>query len=152
MTISLTTINTCREIIEDLLQRMGLTAEISIRATEEFIYVDIHADESGILIGYHGETLSALQTITGLMLSRKTGQRVHLIVDVDGYRERRETALTNMAKRAAEEVMLSRKSITLEPMQPFERRIVHMILQGYPEVRSESEGYEPERRIVIYPV
>ncbi|OIP95311.1 hypothetical protein AUK40_06115 [Candidatus Wirthbacteria bacterium CG2_30_54_11] len=151
MTISITTVNSCREIVEELLAKMDIASEITLRANEEFLYVDIATEHSGLLIGHHGDTLMSLQTVVGLMLSRRVGERIHVVVDVEHYRERREEALTNMAKRAAEEVMLSQKPITLEPMQPFERRIVHLVLQGYPGIMTESEGVEPDRRVMIKP-
>jgi spoIIIJ-associated protein len=151
MAITATTISTCKEIMQTLLDKLGIQAEYNLRATEEMIAIDIDSEESKALIGYKGETLGALQTIVSMILSKELKERVYVSIDVNNYRERRETALTKMAKRAAEEVMLSGKPITLEPMQPFERRIVHMVLQSYPELTSESEGDGTSRCVVIRP-
>jgi len=151
MGITITTINTAREIVEEMLNRLEVKAEVGLRATEDMIFGNITTDQAGLLIGHNGETLAALQTVVSLMLARRLQERIHLVLDVGGYRERREEALTDMARQTAEEVMLSKKPITLEPMQPFERRVVHLVLQGYPEIATESEGEDPERRVVIKP-
>jgi spoIIIJ-associated protein len=151
MSISLSTITVSKDIITGLLSQLQVEAEVSIRASEEFVYANISTTSRGLLIGRHGETLAALQTIVSLLVGKKSGERVHVIVDVDGYRERREAALTAMAKRAAEQVMLSKKSIRFDPMLPFERRVIHLAVQSYPEVVTESQGEGYERHVVLMP-
>ncbi len=151
MAIKLSYVNVCKEIVADLLTKLGIEAETSIRANDEMIFVEIEGGNSKDLIGYRGDTLASLQTILSMLLSKQVSERIYVAVDVNGYRDHREQALTAMAKRAAEEVMLSLKPITLDSMLPYERRIVHLVLQGFPEVMSESEGEEPDRKIVIKP-
>lgn len=152
MTITIQSISLCKEVVQDILSKLEITAGINVRATDEMIGIEIDSEEhSKELIGYRGETLSALQTIVSLILSKRIGERVYVIIDVNGYRERREQTLTKLAKRAAEEVMVAGKPMTLDPMQAFERRIVHLVLKSYPQVETESMGEDPDRRIVIRP-
>lgn len=114
--------------------------------------IDVVGRASGALIGRRGQTLRALQYLAEVHAARRSGERSSLVVDVNEYRRRREEALVRMARRAAQEVLRSRRERRLEAMTSYERRIVHMALQEMRGVKTESEGEEPNRRVVIRPV
>ena len=101
------------------------------------------------MIGRHGESLDGLQTIVNIYLTKETDEHKRLILDIEGYREKREASLVAYAKKMAQKVIYSRRSIKLDPMNPYERRIVHFALQDNNRVTSFSEGEEPNRRIVL---
>ena len=103
----------------------------------------------GILIGPRGETLDAFQYVSSLMVGKETGQFIQLIVDVEGHRARRERQLRQLAQRMAEQVLKSGRKLTLEPMNPAERRIIHMELRDHPAVSTQSTGEEPHRKVTI---
>jgi spoIIIJ-associated protein len=103
------------------------------------------------LIGRRGQTLDSFQYVAALMVGKETGQFVHLIVDVEGHRDRRERQLRQLAQRMAEQVIKSGRKLTLEPMPAAERRIIHMELREHPAVTTESAGEEPHRKITILP-
>lgn len=125
--------------------------DVTIRAMEgeEFIVLDLIGKDLGILIGRRGETLDALQYLTNLTVARHFEDRNKFILDVEGYRAKREETLERLAKKLAERVKESGKNISLEPMSPYERRIIHTVLQGDEQVRTFSEGEEPYRKVVI---
>ena len=104
-----------------------------------------------ILIGKRGETLNALQLIAGLAINKKLENKVRLILDAEGYRERREETLRRLARRLTERVRRTRSEVTLEPMTPSERRVIHMALQDDPWVETHSSGEEPYRKVIISP-
>ena len=113
--------------------------------------MDVSGRDLGVLIGWRGETLRALQTMTNLLASRKIGPDQRVIVDVERYRQRRENTVREIAYRAARQVKVTGDPITLDAMQPFERRAIHLALEGDPEVTTVSIGQEPERRVVVEP-
>ena len=113
---------------------------------------DVDGDDSGLLIGRRGETLRALQFLVSFIASRRLGYRVNLFVDVSGYQERRYETLRSLAQRNARRVASSGREITLEPMPPNERRIVHMALADDPDVNTVSDGVDDGRRVVIEPI
>jgi len=140
-----------REIVDQLLTKMGIRCQVSTRATPESIVVDVSGRDLGVLIGWRGETLRALQTMTNLLASRKLGPDQRVIVDVERYRQRREHTVREIAYRAARQVKVTGDPITLDAMQPFERRAIHLALEADPEVTTISIGEEPERRVVVGP-
>jgi spoIIIJ-associated protein len=113
--------------------------------------VDVSGRDLGMLIGWRGETLRALQTMTNLLSSRKLGPDRRVIVDVERYRQRRENTVREIAFRAARQVKVTGDPITLDAMQPFERRAIHLALEADPDVTTVSIGVEPERRVVVNP-
>ncbi|MBE3590952.1 MAG: Jag N-terminal domain-containing protein [Firmicutes bacterium] len=113
--------------------------------------IEVAGRASGALIGRRGQTLRALEYLAEVHAARRSGERAALVLDVNDYRRRREEALVKMARRAAQEVLRSRRERRLEAMTSYERRIVHMALQGMRGVTTESEGEEPNRRVVIRP-
>ena len=143
-------------ILAELLDRMELPSEIVVDEVEvddglPSVRLSIEGEFGGILIGRHGDTLSALQFLLGLMTSRRAGRRVRVVVDVEGYRERRERLLQDMATRAAERAQRYRQPIFMDPMMPNERRIVHMTLKDHPGVSTHSIGEGDGRRVVVSP-
>jgi spoIIIJ-associated protein len=140
--------------ISKLLYHMGLQAQISAhygeaREDRRPIMVDIRGSDLGVLIGRRSETLAAFQYIASLMVGKETDQFVHLIVDVEGHRDRRERQLRQLAQRMAEQVIKSGRKLTLEPMTASERRVIHMELRDHPAVTTQSMGEEPHRKITI---
>jgi spoIIIJ-associated protein len=140
-----------KEIVGQLLARMGIRCSVTSRANGETIVVDVSGRDLGVLIGWRGETLRALQTMTNLLASRKIGPDQRVIVDVERYRQRRENTVREIAYRAARQVKVTGDPITLDAMQPFERRAIHLALESDPDVTTVSIGEEPERRVVVGP-
>lgn len=140
-----------KEIVGQLLARMGIRCSVTSRATPEAIVVDVSGRDLGVLIGWRGETLRALQTMTNLLASRRLGPEQRVIVDVERYRQRRENTVREIAYRAARQVKVTGDPITLDAMQPFERRAIHLALESDPEVTTVSIGEEPDRRVVVGP-
>jgi len=143
-------------IISKLLFLMGLQAQVSAhygeaRDDRRPIMVDIRGSDLGVLIGRRGETLDAFQYVASLMVGKEVEQFVHLIVDVEGHRDRRQRQLQQLARRMAEQVIKTGRKLTLEPMTASERRVIHMELRDHPAVTTQSSGEEPHRKITILP-
>ena len=113
------------------------------------VVLKLHGDDMGILIGKHGQTLDSLQYLTNLVANKNTENRVHIVIDVENYRERRAETLTRLAKRLADKVKKNGERIVLEPMNPHERKIIHTALQNDSKITTLSEGSEPYRKVVI---
>ncbi len=143
------------EILDNLISKMGVSAVVSLRtAHQEDVggpVFDIDGDDSGLLIGRRGETLRALQSLVSLIAGRQLGERVSMFLDIAGYQQRRYEALTNLAQRVAQRVAATGRPITLEPMPPNERRVVHMALADNPRVSTMSTGLGDGRQIVVEP-
>jgi spoIIIJ-associated protein len=150
-------IQSTRETIENLVSLMKVDAHVTARYGEKGengespVLVDIRGDDLSVLIGRRSETLNALQYIAALMVSKEAGHYVQLVVDVEGYRNRRERQLRQLAKRMAEQAIRSRRKQVLEPMSASDRRIVHLELRTNPEVDTLSIGEEPNRKVTIVP-
>jgi spoIIIJ-associated protein len=140
-----------RGLVEGLLKHMGVRAQVTVRTGSEPITLDISGRDLGALIGWRGETLRALQSVTNVMVGRHLAEGERIIVDVERYRQRREHTVREIALRAARQVKMTGDAITLDAMQPFERRAIHLALEGDPDVTSGSIGEEPERRVVVGP-
>jgi spoIIIJ-associated protein len=140
-----------RTLVEGLLKHMGVRAQVAVRPGSEPITLDISGRDLGALIGWRGETLRALQSVTNVMVGRHLDEGERIIVDVERYRQRREHTVREIALRAARQVKMTGDAITLDAMQPFERRAIHLALEGDPDVMSGSIGEEPERRVVVGP-
>lgn len=137
------------DFLSNIFKKFDLDVEIRTSEGEEFITLDLIGKDLGILIGRRGETLDALQYLTNLTVSRHFEERSKFILDVEGYRAKREETLERLAKKLAERVKESGKNMSLEPMSPYERRIIHTVLQSDDQVRTFSEGEEPYRKVVI---
>jgi spoIIIJ-associated protein len=138
-----------RALVEDLLKHMGVRAQVTVRAGSDPVTLDISGRDLGALIGWRGETLRALQSVTNVMVGRHLAEGERIIVDVERYRQRREHTVREIALRAARQVKMTGDAITLDAMQPFERRAIHLALEGDADVTSSSIGEEPERRVVV---
>ncbi len=142
------------EFLEELLRRMGIEATAEPRLEDGTMYVDLEGegeDDAAILIGRHGQTLESLQDLTRLVVTRRTGERCRVIVDVEEYRRRRRDRLVALAREVARRVQRTRREEQLEPMNAYERKVVHDAVAGIPGVTSTSRGDEPDRRVVIKP-
>ncbi|HEY8476375.1 MAG TPA: RNA-binding cell elongation regulator Jag/EloR [Chloroflexota bacterium] len=146
------------DLLAELLEHMGINAQVHVRTIEpdreggeEVVALDVDGDDLGILIGRHGDTLAALQLILSLMVNRRTKRWPRLVVDVAGYRQRREASLRQLALQVAEQAWRTRRSIVLRPMPPSERRLIHLALQHHPHVTTHSIGDGEERRVVVSP-
>lgn len=139
------------QFLSDVCAAMEVDVAVAVKEDGDYLHADITGSESGILIGHHGQTLDALQYLLNLVASRveEGGQRV--VLDVEGYRKRREETLTRLATRLADRVRRSGESMVLEPMSAHERRVIHLALQDNPYVETGSEGEDPFRRVVIQP-
>ena len=149
---------TAKEVLETLLRMMNVDATLAVKPTYEssigegFVCVlDIAGDDLGVLIGRRGNTLGSLQFITNLIASRVLNRRIRVLVDVEGYRLRRETSLRSLAERMAKRVEETGRSITLESMPANERRIVHLALSDNPSVTTSSIDEGEQRRVVVSP-
>ena len=152
------TLNLTEEIVSELLEKMNLEANVAARYGEESddlpfrpILVDITGQDLSILIGRRAKTLNALQYITRLILGKELEHGVPLSIDVEGYRERRELQVRQLAQRVADQVADTKHEQALEPMPPNERRFAHIELQDNKSVYTESIGQEPNRKVIIYP-
>jgi len=139
------------EVLGEILGSLGIEANFKLEEKQEAVFVSIETPTPGTLIGYHGRTLSALKRILSLIVYRRLGEWPKIILDVDGYRQKREEALKRMAFSAAQKVKFSGQQQELPPMSSEERRIVHLTLSGDSEVETESRGEGKERRVVIKP-
>ena len=144
-------------VISKMLHLLNLEAQVSAnygaaeRDGRRNINVDIRGNDLSVLIGRRSETLSAFQYVASLIVGKETQQFVQLIVDVEGFRDRREKQLIQMAKRMADQVSQSGRRQTLEPMPAGERRIIHIALRDHPDVKTESTGDDPYRKVTIVP-
>jgi len=136
-------------ILSELLEKLGVQADVELSEEKDREGLDVLGPDLGALIGRGGENLVALQQIVSAITSRRVGRTVHVPVDVEGYRRRREDQLREVAVRVASRVRTSGQAVTLEPMLAYERRIVHLAVQEQPGIRTESVGIEPNRRVVI---
>lgn len=140
-----------------MIHLLGMQAQVSAHFDERSaddrrtIHVDVRGDNLSALIGRQAETLNAFQYVASLIVGKQTQQWVQLVVDVEGYRERREKQARQVALRMVEQVIKTGRKATLEPMTANERRAIHIELRGHPGVRTESVGEEPHRKVVILP-
>lgn len=138
--------------IQDIMRLLGIEAGVEeYEGDEGEIILDIVGDDLGILIGRHGRTLDALQILVSAITNRRLDQRYPLVVDVSGYRHRRRLKLEDIARRAADRAARQHRAVQLRPMTSFERRVVHVVLRDDRRVRTESEGEEPRRLVVVHP-
>jgi len=136
-------------VLRELLEAMGVEAEVTLEDRPGLEGVDVIGADLGALIGRGGENLVALQQIVSAITSKQVGRSVHVPVDIEGYRRRREDQLREIAQRVGSRVRASGQAVTLEPMLAYERRIVHLSVQGQQGLKTESVGMEPNRRVVI---
>ncbi|HHW43985.1 KH domain-containing protein [Desulfofundulus thermobenzoicus] len=140
-----------RDLLGKLFGAMDLTVELNIEEKGNNLRVDIEGKDVGILIGRRGETLDALQYLVNLYVNKNQLSRCRVILDVEGYRRRREETLQKLAQKLADKAKQRGRNVVLEPMTSHERRIIHTALQGRDDIYTFSEGEEPYRKIVISP-
>ncbi|MEG1584843.1 MAG: RNA-binding cell elongation regulator Jag/EloR [Anaerovorax sp.] len=137
------------EFLKELTEKMGLKLEITAAQNENHLYIDIDGKDSGTIIGKRGQTLDSVQYLTSLVVNKGKEKYIRVVVDAEHYREKREKTLEQLAERLADKVVKTKRSVRLEPMNPYERKVIHSTLQGNPKVTTKSEGEEPFRRVII---
>lgn len=139
-----------KDFLLEVLQNMGIDVMIEKMIKADKIILHLHGKNLGILIGKHGQTLDALQYLTNLTTNQGQETRHFIMLDVENYRHRREETLKQLAERLAGRVKRSGEKVVLEPMNGYERKVIHVALQNEEHVRTESEGQDPYRHVVIY--
>ena len=139
-----------RQFLTGLLERMGVTAEMEFSPRENGgVNVSLSGNGMGAIIGRRGETLDAIQHLTNYVVNRGNEKHMHISVDAESYRSKREESLTRLAEKMAEKAIKYKRSMALEPMNSYERHVIHTALQNYPGVTTSSTGVEPNRRVVV---
>ncbi len=141
--------NDAKEFLSGLFEKMGLDVTIDSELDGNRLNIDLSGENMGILIGRRGETLMALQYLTSLSVNRKSDEYISVTLDTENYKKKREDTLIKLAQKTADKSVKYRRSITLEPMNPYERRIIHASLQDDTRVRTYSTGEEPNRKVVV---
>lgn len=137
------------EFLGKVFDAMELTVKEDIRIENDSVYINLIGDDMGILIGKRGQTLDSLQYLVSLVVNKYSDNYMRVKLDTENYRERRRTTLENLAKNIAFKVKRTKRAVSLEPMNPFERRIIHSALQSDKYVTTKSEGEEPYRHVVV---
>lgn len=137
------------KFLNEFIKNLPEGTEYSINNSSEYIKVDITNKDLGYLIGYRGETLYAMQNILSAIAGKGIENKVRVILDIEGYKARREKTLEDLAEKIAKTVIKTKKSVKLEPMQAYERKIIHSKLQQNPKVETTSVGEEPYRRVIV---
>lgn len=137
------------KFLEEVTQQMGLSLDITAKEGGDALYIDIQGKDSGTIIGKRGQTLDAIQYLTSLVVNKEQEKYTRVVVDAENYRAKRERTLELLAIRLANKVAKTKKSVKLEPMNPYERKVIHATLQNHPYVTTKSEGQDPYRRVII---
>lgn len=137
------------KFLEEFIKTMPEGTKYNIETEKEGIKIDINSEKLGFLIGYRGETLYEMQTILSAIANKNLKNKIRVLLDIEGYKGKREKTLENLAEKVAKTVVKTRKSVTLEPMKAYERKIIHSKLQDNNKVTTTSIGEEPRRRVVI---
>ena len=140
-----------QKFLREVLDAMGIKAEIRIKGVEDSLHINLSGPKMGIIIGRRGQTLDSLQYLVSLVVNKDKGREgyIKVILDTEDYRRKREETLVRLAKRLADNVVKTGKKVELEPMNPYERRIIHSALQNNDRITTFSEGEEPYRKVVI---
>ncbi len=140
-----------KQFLNDVFEAMGLTVVTDVKYDEldNSMDIDLSGDEMGVLIGKRGQTLDSLQYLVSLVVNKEAENYIRVKVDTENYRQRRKETLENLAKNIAYKVKRTKRPVSLEPMNPYERRIIHSALQSDKYVTTHSEGDEPFRRVVV---
>ena len=141
--------NDPKEFLSKVFKAMNMEVEIKVEKNDNEMNIELSGSEMGVLIGKRGQTLDSLQYLTSLVVNKGTTEYIRVKVDTENYRKRRKETLENLAKNLAYKVKRTKRPVTLEPMNPYERRIIHSALQNDKYVSTHSEGEEPFRRVVI---
>ncbi len=135
--------------LDAVLKKMNITADYEVEVAENEIKIDISGENMGVVIGRRGQTLDALQYLVSLVVNRRVEAYTRVVLNTENYREKREKSLIKLANKLANRARKYRKNIALEPMNPYERRIIHSSLQDNQYVSTRSEGQDPNRKVII---
>jgi spoIIIJ-associated protein len=141
-----------RELVERIVATLGVHCRVDVREDEDGLYVSCTGGDPGVLIGRYGQTIDAIQYIVNAIVAKRQGERVDVTVDAAGYRERRRVTLEQLAVRSAQRALHSGERVELDPMTAVERKVVHLKLKEFDGVETASDGTEPNRFVVIFPV
>ena len=136
------------DFLTEVTEKMGAPAKVEAKMGDEAMNVELSGENMGMLIGHHGDTLDALQYLTSLVVNRGAEDYTRVVLDTEGYRDKRAKALAQLAERTAARAIRTGR-VALEPMNPYARRILHTTLQDHPRVTTYSEGEEPYRRVIV---
>ena len=135
--------------LRDIATQMGIDLDFSVKANDELVFVEITGKDTGTIIGKRGSTLDAVQCLASYVVNKDSNKYIRVILDAENYRAKREKTLVNLANRLAAKVERTGKPTTLEPMNPYERKVIHCTLQNHPTVKTRSEGKDPYRKVII---
>ena len=135
--------------LKDIADKMGIDLSFSVKEGDELVFVEITGKDTGTIIGKRGATLDAVQCLASYVVNKDKNKYVRVILDAENYRSKREKTLVGLANRLAGKVERTRRSVTLEPMNPYERKVIHCTLQNHPRVKTRSEGKDPYRKVII---
>ena len=135
--------------LRDIATQMGIDLDFSVKANDELVFVEITGKDTGTIIGKRGSTLDAVQCLASYVVNKDSDNYIRVILDAENYRAKREKTLVNLANRLAGKVERSGRPTTLEPMNPYERKVIHCTLQNHPNVKTRSEGQDPYRKVII---
>ena len=135
--------------LRDIAEQMGIDLDFSVKANDEIVFVEITGKDTGTIIGKRGSTLDAVQCLASYVVNKDVNKYIRVILDAENYRSKRETTLVNLANRLAGKVERTGRPVTLEPMNPYERKVIHCTLQSHPYIKTRSEGKDPYRKVII---
>ena len=135
--------------LKDIADKMGIDLSFSVKEGDELVFVEITGKDTGTIIGKRGATLDAVQCLASYVVNKDKNKYIRVILDAENYRSKREKTLVGLANRLAGKVERTRRSVTLEPMNPYERKVIHCTLQNHPRVKTRSEGKDPYRKVII---
>jgi len=141
-----------KEFLSKVFAAMGMEVNVDVKTSEKEMNIELSGSDMGVLIGKRGQTLDSLQYLTSLVVNKGQKEYIRVKVDTENYRERRKETLENLAKNLAYKAKRTKRPVSLEPMNPYERRIIHSSLQNDKYVTTHSEGEEPYRKVIITPV
>ncbi len=137
------------DFLKDVTEKMGLSLNFKVKVGEDVVYIEMDGKDSGTVIGKRGQTLDAIQYLTSLVINKDSEKYIKVVVDAENYRAKRQKTLEQLANRLAAKVIKTKKYVRLEPMNPYERKVIHATLQHNPQIVTRSEGEEPYRKVVI---
>lgn len=137
------------DFLKEITDKMGLSLNMKAKVGDDVVYVEMDGKDSGTIIGKRGQTLDAIQYLTSLVINKSSEKYVKVVIDAENYRAKRQKTLEQLANRLATKVIKTKKHVRLEPMNPYERKVIHATLQQNPNITTRSEGEEPYRRVII---
>lgn len=138
------------EFLQNIFKKMNMNVKINAKTDKNVLNIELSGDEMALLIGKRGQTLDSIQYLVSLFINRKREDYIRVVLDTENYREKRTKTLEKLAQRMADKAKKMRKDIILEPMNPYERRIIHSTLQNNKFVSTKSDGEDPNRRVIIF--